>query len=81
MTQGQSGVNQRLRFTQPVKTDYNCLGMNEINQVLVSLGDAATTNRIIKKTQDDGTCWCGGMEGHNCYADQRVIMDDNQRRY
>jgi glutamate/tyrosine decarboxylase-like PLP-dependent enzyme len=36
--------------------------LNEValNQVLVSFGDAALTNRIIKKIQDDGTCWCGG---------------------
>ena len=32
----------------------------QLNQVLVSFGDAALTNRIIKKIQDDGTCWCGG---------------------
>ena len=31
-----------------------------LNQVLVSFGDAGLTNRIIKKIQDDGTCWCGG---------------------
>lgn len=31
-----------------------------LNQVLVSFGDAALTNRIIKKIQEDGTCWCGG---------------------
>src|SRR4029079_2130292 len=31
-----------------------------LNQVLVSFGDAELTNRIIKKIQDDGTCWCGG---------------------
>jgi glutamate/tyrosine decarboxylase-like PLP-dependent enzyme len=36
--------------------------LNEIvlNQVLVSFGDAETTNRIIKRIQEDGTCWCGG---------------------
>ena len=41
--------------------------LNEValNQVLVSFGpdsyrDAELTNRIIKKIQDDGTCWCGG---------------------
>jgi len=36
--------------------------LNEVmlNQVLVSFGDADLTNRIIKKIQDDGTCWCGG---------------------
>jgi glutamate/tyrosine decarboxylase-like PLP-dependent enzyme len=31
-----------------------------LNQVLVSFGGAELTNRIIKKIQDDGTCWCGG---------------------
>ena len=31
-----------------------------LNQVLVSFGDAELTNSIIKKIQDDGTCWCGG---------------------
>lgn len=31
-----------------------------LNQVLVSFGSAEETNRIIKKIQEDGTCWCGG---------------------
>jgi glutamate/tyrosine decarboxylase-like PLP-dependent enzyme len=30
------------------------------NQVLVSFGDAETTNNVIKEIQKDGTCWCGG---------------------
>jgi len=36
--------------------------LNEVvlNQVLVSFGDAETTNLVIKKIQEDGTCWCGG---------------------
>ena len=36
--------------------------LNEVvlNQVLVSFGDAELTNKIIKRIQDDGTCWCGG---------------------
>jgi threonine aldolase len=29
------------------------------NQVLVSFGDDATTRRIIKGIQEEGTCWCG----------------------
>ena len=35
--------------------------LNEVvlNQVLVSFGDAATTGRVIKAVQEDGTCWCG----------------------
>ncbi|HKD75931.1 MAG TPA: aminotransferase class V-fold PLP-dependent enzyme, partial [Ktedonobacterales bacterium] len=31
-----------------------------LNQVLVSFGDAATTQRVIAGIQADGTCWCGG---------------------
>lgn len=36
--------------------------LNEIalNQVLVSFGDAAHTQRVIAALQADGTCWCGG---------------------
>ena len=36
--------------------------LNEVvlNQVLVSFGDEATTLEVIKKTQEEGTCWCGG---------------------
>jgi len=31
-----------------------------LNQVLVSFGDAAATERVIAGIQSDGTCWCGG---------------------
>ncbi len=30
-----------------------------INQVLVSFGSAETTREIIRRVQEDGTCWCG----------------------
>ncbi len=36
-----------------------------LNQVLVSFGDADTTNRVIKRIQEDGTCWCGGTIWQN----------------
>jgi glutamate/tyrosine decarboxylase-like PLP-dependent enzyme len=36
-----------------------------LNQVLVSFGDAETTNKVIKMIQDDGTCWCGGTTWQN----------------
>ena len=39
---------------------YNVLNDVVLNQVLVSFGDAATTLEVIKKIQEDGTCWCGG---------------------
>ena len=36
--------------------------LNEVvlNQVLVSFGDAATTQEVIRRIQREGTCWCGG---------------------
>jgi glutamate/tyrosine decarboxylase-like PLP-dependent enzyme len=33
-----------------------------INQVLVSFGDAETTREVIRRIQEDGTCWCGATE-------------------
>jgi glutamate/tyrosine decarboxylase-like PLP-dependent enzyme len=39
---------------------YRVLNEIVLNQVLVSFGDVATTNRIIAEIQADGTCWCGG---------------------
>ncbi len=39
---------------------YKILNTVSLNQVLVSFGEAELTNRIIKKIQQDGTCWCGG---------------------
>jgi glutamate/tyrosine decarboxylase-like PLP-dependent enzyme len=31
-----------------------------INQVLVSFGSAEVTKEVIRRIQEDGTCWCGG---------------------
>ena len=31
-----------------------------INQVLVSLGSAEVTKEVIRRIQEEGTCWCGG---------------------
>jgi glutamate/tyrosine decarboxylase-like PLP-dependent enzyme len=41
--------------------------LNEVNlnQVLVSFGNAETTNRVIQRIQEDGTCWCGGTTWQN----------------
>jgi len=35
-----------------------------LNQVLVSFGTAAQTQRVIDEVQKDGTCWCGGTQWH-----------------
>jgi len=39
---------------------YDVLNQVELNQALVSFGDADTTRRVIAAIQADGTCWCGG---------------------
>ncbi|MEO6719034.1 MAG: aminotransferase class V-fold PLP-dependent enzyme [Ferruginibacter sp.] len=66
---GQSGVIDlvdrccvyaQLFATNLAKAGFKILNVVTLNQVLVSFGDAIITNRIIKKIQDDGTCWCGG---------------------
>src|SRR3989442_10233791 len=31
-----------------------------INQVLVSFGRPEVTREVIRRIQEDGTCWCGG---------------------
>lgn len=45
---------------------YTVLNDVALNQVLVSFGDAETTQRVIAALQADGTCWCGGRnwQGH-----------------
>jgi glutamate/tyrosine decarboxylase-like PLP-dependent enzyme len=49
------------RFAEGFKAaGYEILNEVVLNQVLVSFGDAATTNRVIAEIQADGTCWCGG---------------------
>jgi threonine aldolase len=46
---------------------YRILNQVDLNQVLVSFGDAKTNQRIIDEIQQDGTCWCGGTDwrGHS----------------
>jgi glutamate/tyrosine decarboxylase-like PLP-dependent enzyme len=39
---------------------YSVLNEVVLNQVLVSFGDAATTQEVIRRVQREGTCWCGG---------------------
>ncbi|HEX5340268.1 MAG TPA: aminotransferase class V-fold PLP-dependent enzyme [Gammaproteobacteria bacterium] len=52
---------QARRFAEGFKAaGYQILNDVVLNQVLVSFGDAAMTNRVIAEIQQDGTCWCGG---------------------
>lgn len=39
---------------------YEILNEVVLNQVLVSFGSDAQTDRVISGIQEDGTCWCGG---------------------
>lgn len=42
------------------RSGFEILNEVAINQVLLSLGDDAATDRLIEAVQRDGTCWCGG---------------------
>jgi glutamate/tyrosine decarboxylase-like PLP-dependent enzyme len=49
------------RFAEGLRqAGYRVLNDVVLNQVLVSFGDAATTERVVSALQLDGTCWCGG---------------------
>ncbi len=55
------------RFAEGLRAaGYQVLNEVELNQVLVSFGDAETTRRVMAAVQSDGTCWCGGTvwQGH-----------------
>ena len=54
---------QAMRFAERLKAaGYAILNDVVINQVLVSFGGSDTTDRIIRRVQEDGTCWCGGTQ-------------------
>jgi glutamate/tyrosine decarboxylase-like PLP-dependent enzyme len=52
---------QARRFAEGLQTaGFKVLNDVVLNQVLVTFGDAETTNRVISEIQREGTCWCGG---------------------
>jgi glutamate/tyrosine decarboxylase-like PLP-dependent enzyme len=52
---------QARRFAEGLQAaGFKVLNDVVLNQVLVSFGDAKTTNRVVAEIQRDGTCWCGG---------------------
>jgi glutamate/tyrosine decarboxylase-like PLP-dependent enzyme len=58
--------DQAVTFAEKLKSaGFKILNDVVLNQVLVSFGDAEVTNRVIKKIQEDGTCWCGGTIWQN----------------
>jgi glutamate/tyrosine decarboxylase-like PLP-dependent enzyme len=49
------------RFAEGLtRAGYTVLNEVVLNQVLVSFGDSARTQRVVGAVQEDGTCWCGG---------------------
>lgn len=48
-------IAERLRVA-----GYEILNDVVINQALVSFGSADKTREVIRRVQEDGTCWCGG---------------------
>jgi glutamate/tyrosine decarboxylase-like PLP-dependent enzyme len=70
---GRSGVaelverhcRQARRFADGLRGEgYDVLNDVELNQVLVSFGNAEQTNRVIARMQADGTMWAGGTVWH-----------------
>jgi len=50
-----------IRFAEGLAAaGYEILNEVVLNQVLVSWGDTATTEKVIDAIQTDGTCWCSG---------------------
>jgi glutamate/tyrosine decarboxylase-like PLP-dependent enzyme len=53
------------RFAKVLReAGYEILNDVVINQVLVSFGSDSTTQSVIRRTQEDGTCWCSGTVWH-----------------
>ena len=66
---GRAGVSELVertcklasRFAEKLKAaGYPILNDVVINQVLVSFGSASKTREVIRRVQEEGTCWCGG---------------------
>jgi glutamate/tyrosine decarboxylase-like PLP-dependent enzyme len=52
---------QAARFAEGLSAaGYEILNEVVLNQVLVSFGEPAVTNRVVAGVQAEGTCWCGG---------------------
>jgi glutamate/tyrosine decarboxylase-like PLP-dependent enzyme len=55
------------RFTEAMQAaGHSVLNDVVLNQALVSFGAPDVTHAVIRKVQEDGTCWCGGTQwqGH-----------------
>ncbi|WP_051482993.1 pyridoxal phosphate-dependent decarboxylase family protein [Thioalkalivibrio sp. HK1] len=58
--------HQARRFAESLSAaGFEVLNEVALNQVLVSFGDDATTLKVIRALQEEGTCWCGGTRWQN----------------
>jgi aromatic-L-amino-acid decarboxylase len=66
---GRSGLRELIErtcahaqlFARGLRTaGFEVLNKVEINQVLASFGSPDVTREVIRRIQEDGTCWCGG---------------------
>ncbi len=49
------------RFAEELRAaGFDILNDVVINQVLVSFGSPEVTREVMRRVQEDGTCWCGG---------------------
>ena len=75
------------RFAEGLRAaGYSILNEVVLNQVLVSFGDARTTDRVIEEIQADGTTWCGRThwQGHaamrisvSCWATEESDVEQS----
>jgi glutamate/tyrosine decarboxylase-like PLP-dependent enzyme len=53
------------RFAERLRAaGYEILNDVVINQAMVSFGSAEETLQVIRRVQEEGTCWCGGTVWH-----------------
>jgi glutamate/tyrosine decarboxylase-like PLP-dependent enzyme len=51
------------RFAEGLRNaGFDVLNEVVLNQVLVSFGSPEQTRRVVRRVQEDGTCWCGATE-------------------
>ena len=60
---------QAAHFAEGLKAaGHSVLNEVVLNQVLVSFGEPDVTDRIIRRVQEEGTCWCGGTQWQGEHA-------------
>jgi len=62
-----------------IESGFEVLNEVNLNQVMVSFGDANRTRQIITALHQDGTAWCGGTEWHGRAA-MRISFSSHATR-